>query len=203
MSLQDADGVLTPGSRQLTPSALALESTPSRQTRNAGGAKAWDGTSTENSIDCWVTVFGFKPSMTAEILEHFTNRQLIVLGHVSGNANSMDIQFATPTQAQLAMEEDGAKINVGSASIYIGVKRTHSIAMQQRRVPVTLPRNLGRVVGAGNPGGTEIGQRARLRHSTRAVRNKYRVMDRISIMKPQKHKMTCCEMVRNFLTQGW
>eukprot|EP00946_MAST-07B_sp_MAST-7B-sp1_P000149 g149.t1 len=154
-------------------------------------------------LDCWVTVFGFKPSQTADILQHFTDRQLVVLDHRAGQGNCMDIQFATPEQALRAEEEDGAKVDLGGVSIYIGAKRTRAVALQQRRVPVTLPRRLGRVVGVGGPGGRGGGQQARLRHGGRSVRDQYMVMDRTSIMKEPKRQMSCCEMVQKFFTQGW
>ena len=112
--------------------------------------------------ECWVTVFGFKPSQTADILQHFTDRSLMILDHRAGQGNCMDIQFATPGQALEAREEDGARVDLGGVSIYIGVKRTRAVAMQQRRVPVTLPRRLGRVVGVGGPGARGGGQQGLL-----------------------------------------
>ena len=163
-----------------------------------------DGDSAHQSRhECWVTVFGFKPTQTAEILQHFTDRRLMILDHRAGQGNCMDIQFATPDQALEAREEDGARVDLGEVSIYIGVKRTRAVAMQQRRVPVTLPRRMGRVVGVGGPGAKGGGQRARLRHGAKSVRDQYMVMDRMSIMKQPKRQMSCCEMVQKFFTQGW
>ena len=180
--------------------------TPGNRTpvQSGGQLDGW-GRSGEgmDRLDCWVTVFGFKPSQTADILQHFTDRQLVILDHRAGQGNCMDIQFATPGQALRAEEEDGAKVDVSGVSIYIGAKRTRTVALQQRRVPVTLPRRLGRVVGVGGPGARGGGQQARLRHGGRSVRDQYMVMDRTSIMKEPKRQMSCCEMVQKFFTQGW
>jgi len=68
--------------------------------------------------DTWVTVFGFTPQDFAFIFKEFQNYG-IILRHISGYGNWMNLQYQTKLQAQKALSKNGKILN---GRIMIGVR---------------------------------------------------------------------------------
>jgi len=88
----------------------------------------------------WVTVFGFPPSQTANILKYFQTCGEIVRHHVgAANCNWIHIQFQTALQAKKALSKNGK--NIGG-NLMVGVVPLDESELEAPTPRVAFPRPL-------------------------------------------------------------
>ncbi|KAK4524697.1 hypothetical protein GAYE_SCF05G2600 [Galdieria yellowstonensis] len=75
-----------------------------------------ESVSSPRSTSCWVTVFGFGPSLQTAVLREFRNYGEIVK-YIPGKGNWMHICYATPLQAQIAL---GKRIHMVGSTTMVG-----------------------------------------------------------------------------------
>merc|ERR1719186_45373 len=72
----------------------------------------------ENSLDSWVTVFGFPPSASSYVVSEFSIFGTILQTSIPPSANWMHLKFQTRLQAAKAIAKNGAILG---SSIMVGV----------------------------------------------------------------------------------
>jgi hypothetical protein len=80
---------------------------------------------------CWVTMFGFPASQTAQVIEEMLSCGQIVSHHSDGPlCNWVHVQFETPLGAQRALTRDGAVLE--RVGLMVGVRRASGPASRPR-----------------------------------------------------------------------
>jgi nuclear pore complex protein Nup53 len=72
----------------------------------------------ENSLDAWVTVFGFPPSASSYVVSEFSSFGTILQTSIPPSANWMHLKFQTRLQAAKALAKNGTILG---SSIMVGV----------------------------------------------------------------------------------
>lgn len=83
----------------------------------------------DDEDDCWITIFGFHPSASDQILQYFCNLGSVT-NHEMGQGNWYHVQYSSKWSAQKALCKNGIIIPFSSLSMMIGVLPT-KLAMNQ------------------------------------------------------------------------
>ena len=155
--------------------------------------------------DQWVTVFGFDPALSRDVLGYFEKYNNIVTQE-KGKGNSMHIQFATADQAKSVL--DGKETNIrciriphkgDSDGMFVGITKSHNMFAFEPN-PYHEPKpNVPKV--ADEIQAQEI-RRRNVHHAPAAGAQQIvndGVRDRQSILREPQKQYNCCQRIIRFL----
>ena len=163
---------------------------------------------------CFLTIFGFQPDDTADVLTFFEQFGEILSHSMGSSKNSIHVEYACSAEGLRAQGVNGKEIDIGKAvsrRIFVGVIPTSTMNMNfgtdmQSESRQRNRSSRRRARSAGRPGAMpEHKTRSVLGRSTSVLtaNSRYSVVDAQSIMKRPQKDVSCWRRAVRALCEGW